>query len=214
LIKSDSATTLLNLGNALAMAGRFPEAEADFRAALEIKPFNADAHRNLALLLRQGGHHREAGSHYQIALRFKPDVQTRLEFAGLLYQTGEAHRAVDELHRILAVKPDHVEALNNLAWLRATCGNDEERDAAEAILCAEKACTLTSYQQPRYTGTLAAAYAEAGRYQEAVATGRTTVKLAQASGDARLTYVGNQLLNLYQDNKPYHEPLIAKASPQ
>lgn len=99
--------------------------------------------------------------------------------------------------------------LNNLAWILATCGDENVRNGAEATRCAEKACALTGYRQARLTGTLAAAYAEAKRFPEAISTGQMTVKLANDAGDKRITYVGNQLLILYQASQPYHEPIAA-----
>jgi hypothetical protein len=66
---------------------------------------------------------------------------------------------------------------------------------------------LTDYKQARMTGTLAAAYAEAGRFPEAVKTGELTVKLANDATNQNLANFGNQLLNLYRENKPYHQPI-------
>jgi tetratricopeptide (TPR) repeat protein len=195
-----------NLGHALLSVGRLPEAETQFEAALKLKPFDPATHENYANLLGREGRNREAVCHCLIALRFKPDIQTRLELASLFHQTGRPHQAIDQLHRVLRASPDDVGTLNNLAWLLATCGTESERNGDEAVRCAEKACALTGYKQAKLTGTLAAAYAEARRFPEAVATGQTTVKLADAAGDKGVVYVGNQLLTLYLNNQPYHEP--------
>ena len=59
-------------------------------------------------------------------------------------------------------------ALNNLAWLRATCPNAQHRDGAEAVRLATQACELTHYANPNTLATLAAAYAEGGQISDAL----------------------------------------------
>ena len=84
-----------------------------------------------------------------------------------------------EYRQVLAVKPDQPEALNNLAWLLATCSDAAVRDGAEAVRLAEQACRLSGYKQARALGTLAAAYAEAGRFPEAVEAAQKSIEMAQ-----------------------------------
>ena len=79
------------------------------------------------------------------------------------------------------------------------------RDGKEAVRNAERACHLTAYQQPSCLSTLAAAYAEAGRFSEAIATAEMAVKLQTAKGETRLAGINNQLLSLYRSGKPFHE---------
>jgi hypothetical protein len=62
-------------------------------------------------------------------------------------------------------------------------------------------------------GTLAAAYAEAGRFTEAVATAQKAIELARAGGDTRSATVIGQLLRLYRSGRPYHEPPPTLARP-
>jgi hypothetical protein len=57
------------------------------------------------------------------------------------------------------------------------------------------------------TGTLAAAYAEAGRFPEAVATAEMACTLATQAVDQALLARNQQLLELYRARKPYHEPV-------
>jgi len=53
---------------------------------------------------------------------------------------------------------------------------------------------------------LAAGYAEAGRFPEAVATAEKACALATQSGDPALLATNQHLLDLYRAGKPYHEP--------
>ena len=111
---------------------------------------------------------------------------------------------MDQLHRVLAIKPDEVEALNNLAWILATDPDAVVRNGVEAVQRAERACQLTGYKQPSMISTLAAAYAEAGRFPEAVTTAEMAVKMQIANGETHLADINNQLLILYRSGKPYH----------
>jgi hypothetical protein len=58
-------------------------------------------------------------------------------------------------------------------------------------------------------GTLAAAYAEAGRFDDAIATAQKACKLASESGEQDLLKKNNELLELYRKHLLYREPLPA-----
>jgi hypothetical protein len=65
---------------------------------------------------------------------------------------------------------------------------------------------LTHYGEPLFVGTLAAAYAEAGRFPEAVTTAEKAEQLATSAGLKKVAEKNQQLLELYRTGKPYHEP--------
>jgi hypothetical protein len=81
------------------------------------------------------------------------------------------------------------------------------RDGTAAVQYAEHACQLTDYQQTAHLGTLAAAYAEAGRFPEAVTTINLAINLQNAKGQAQVAAASNQFLQLYSAGQPYHEPV-------
>ena len=95
----------------------------------------------------------------------------------------------------------------NLALLRLNCPDPAIRDPKQAMSSAQRACELTGWKDPKYLDTLAAAYAEAGRFQEAVATAEMACKLAAEAGDQELLSRNQQLLELYRAGKSWHEPL-------
>lgn len=203
----DSPDTHANLGYALALQGKFAEADAQYLAALKIKPDAPQTHKAYAQALEIQGRNREAIYHLQMAIVFSPDVETRIELATVYYASGDPHRAVEQFRQVLGLKPDHVEALNNLAWILATCPDGAVRDGDEAVRCAERACQLTAFKRPGMVGTLAAAYAEAGRFPEAVSTAEKAVRLATATGDTQFAAVNQRLLMLYRAGKPWHGEL-------
>ena len=194
-----------NLARALSLQGRFAEAETHFQAALKIKPGDADVHKSYAAALQQRGKTAEALAHAREAIQLQPDIETRLQLATLLRASRQTREAVAQFREVLSLKPDSVEALNNLAWLLATSADATLRDGAEAVRLAERACRLTQDKDATTIGTLAAAYAETGRFTDAVAAGQKAFDLAIAAGNTRFAGVNQQLLTLYRAGKPYHE---------
>jgi cytochrome c-type biogenesis protein CcmH/NrfG len=141
------------------------------------------------------------------ALRLNPDdADAHCVLAEILSGQNQKGEAIRHYHEALRVRPDFLEALNNLAWLLATSEDAGIRDGAEAVRLAEHACELTHYQQTMMVGTLAAAYAEAGRFDDAMATAQKACALASESGQQALLNKNQELLELYRAHRAYHEP--------
>jgi hypothetical protein len=96
--------------------------------------------------------------------------------------------------------------LNDLAWIRATEQDPQVRNGAQAVSMAERACQVTAFQEPQFLGTLAAAYAEVGRFSDAVKMAEQAKNLAAAQGKEVIVQRNQQLLELYRAGKPYHAP--------
>jgi serine/threonine protein kinase len=94
--------------------------------------------------------------------------------------------------------------LNNLAWVLAT-GPDEIRDGKQAIALATRACELTAWKQPVFLDTLAAAYAEVGKFDQAVEFQKKA--LAFPAFEKLYGSSVRKRLALYIQKKPYREPL-------
>jgi hypothetical protein len=95
--------------------------------------------------------------------------------------------------------------LNDLAWIFATHPDAAVRNGAEAVRQSERACTLTSRTRPNFVATLAAAYAEAGKFSEAIATAQDAATLAQSIGETKTARLAENLLTALQANQPYRE---------
>jgi tetratricopeptide (TPR) repeat protein len=119
---------------------------------------------------------------------------------------GNPKAAATNYEEALRLKPGWGDALNDLAWLRATSPEPEVRDGAEAVRLAERACKLEGGEQARFRGTLGAAYAEMGRFPEAVKTAEMAITLATRSGQNELAAKNRELLERYQAGKAYREP--------
>jgi protein O-mannosyl-transferase len=202
----DNAQAHSNLGRVLMLQGKVADAKDHFRAALKLKPDDAGMRRAYASALAEAGAKSAAANELREALRLEPGVELRLELATLFYETGQYRAAVTEYRQVLAAKPDLAQGLSNLAWLLAACPENSVRDGPEAVRLAERACKVTGFAQAQMLGVLAAAYAEAGRFADAVATSQRAIDLATAAGDARFAAMNRRLLELYRAGRPYHEP--------
>ncbi|MGA2543571.1 MAG: tetratricopeptide repeat protein [Verrucomicrobiota bacterium] len=208
----DNPDAHANLAQTLALQGKFAQADPEFRQALALQPLDARIHRNFAAALGQQGKQGEAVRHLQTALSLKPDLPTRLELAGLFFQESDLLQAEKQYRQALRFDPDCLEALNNLGWLLATASDDKLRDGPEAVRLAERALRLPPAKGMCVAGTLAAAYAEAGRFPEAIATAEKAVREETAAGETRFADLNRQLLTLYRAGKPWHGTIAKNAS--
>ncbi len=111
----------------------------------------------------------------------------------------------------MELKPDDADAQNNLAWLLATCPADSLRNGAEAIEHAQRANQLCGGRRANVLNTLAAAYAEAGRFSEALAAAHKALELATQQNHRDWAEVLRARIALYEAGKPYRQTLPASA---
>ena len=119
-----------------------------------------------------------------------------------LARQGRGKEALAYYYSALGLQPDNVVAMTNLARLRATHPDPKVRNADEAVKLAEKACRLTDDKRPLLLATLAAAYAEAARFEDAVRTVRKAIELARQQGREGLVRRLQAELKLYQAKRP------------
>jgi tetratricopeptide (TPR) repeat protein len=205
-IRPDYEEAHNNLGNVLLRKGSVDEAIIQYQKALQIRPDNAKAHNNLGTAFFQKGRVDEAIAQCLKALEIKPDcVEACYTLGNALLQKGNMDEAVVYYQKALQIKPDSADVLNKLAWLLATCPDAHIRDGAQAVQYAQHAGELTHYGVTIIIGTLAAAYAEAGQFDDAIATAQKACALSAATGERDLLEKNQQRLALYLKHQPYHE---------
>lgn len=206
-LNPDLALAHYSLGRLLAALGRLDEAVDHFRAALATAPDDPEAHCNLALALQLRGKSDQALQHYHEALRIKPDHAEGHNGLGvLLAQSGRAADALAHFLEAARLKPDWLPPANAAAWIMATCPDAAVRRSDEAVRLAERAADLSKYQEAGVLDTLAAAYASAGRFDEAVATAEKARSEASANHEDALVTQIAQRLELYRQAKAYRAP--------
>jgi tetratricopeptide (TPR) repeat protein len=126
-------------------------------------------------------------------------------FGVFYYKNGKVNKAAEEWSIAAALDPDYPDALNNLAWVLATNKDAQKRDGRKAIILAQKACRLTDYKDAAKLDTLAAAYAEVGEFDKAVAAIQEGIQIAQSSERKELANEMVERLKLYREGKTFHQ---------
>jgi Flp pilus assembly protein TadD len=159
----------------------------------------------MGLLQARLGQLAQATEHFEKVVALRPDVAAYSHLALAQSAAGQWAAAVTNYQRALTLQPDDPELLNNLAWIRATCPDAASRNGGEAVQLAERACQRKGETEARFWGTLDAAYAEAGRFSEAIATAEKTRTLALAHGETALAEAAAKRLEGYRQAKPFRQ---------
>jgi hypothetical protein len=194
------------LGLGLENEGRNAEAMVHYRNAITSQPRIKEAFCAMARLRGQQGEWPETAQIYATMLEDDPnDFTAHLGLVTALPHLGRDSEAVLHLKEAIQTCPNTAEALNNLAWSLATSPEAELRNGSQAVEFAKRACALTGYGEIIVVGTLAAAYAEAGRFDEAVATAQMACDLAAKKGETPLLQKNQELRERYQKHQTARE---------
>jgi tetratricopeptide (TPR) repeat protein len=178
-MKPDAAPAHFNLGTALTIAGRIDEAITRYRRALELRPDYALAHNNLGGILFKLGQLEGAERHLTEAVRIDPqNAEARDNLGRLLRERGQPAAAIDQFREAVKLRPDWAVPHAELAWLLATSRHDSLRDPPGALRLALRAADLTARGDASVLDVLAAAYAAAGDFGNAVTTAEAALRLA------------------------------------
>ena len=203
-LNPESASTHYNIGIALAARGRRNDAIAHFEQALRLDPEYAQAHNNFGALLYLIGRRTEAADHFRKAIALRPDnLEARTNLAALLAADGAAAEALEQYRAALRIKPDDPKALAGAAWIRATSAEPSLRNGDEAVTFAERAAQATNRRDLGVMDALAAAYAEVGRFADAVEVAESANKQAAAMGLADVAARFLERATLYRQRRPY-----------
>ncbi|MBZ5626938.1 MAG: tetratricopeptide repeat protein [Acidobacteriia bacterium] len=199
------------LGGALAQKGMVAEAIAQFRQALEIDSRYAEAHNDLGAALLQTGRSAEAMAQFQNALEIDSKyAKAHYNLGVVLSRSGRIADALAHWRAALDANPDYLPALNQMAWVLATGPDASIRNGDEAVKLAERLIRQAGAPEPEGLNTLAAAYAESGRFREAAGTARRALGLAIQQGKPVLAEALKGRIALYESNAPYRESLPAR----
>jgi tetratricopeptide (TPR) repeat protein len=201
-INPDDPMANNNLGTHLLKRGQLDEAIPYFEKAANLKPDYADAQNNLGIALLQKGRAGEAIEHLEKAEEINPrNTQTYYNLGAAFYMQGEVTKALAEWRAGLHADPEDLPLLSQSAWVLATNPQASIRNGSEAVELAARAVKLSGAKDPATLDTLAAAYAEAGRFPEAVQTARQA--LALATGPFADELKGR--IALYESNQPFRD---------
>lgn len=203
----------INLASVLAREGQYQDAISHLLQAVQLDPDSPAVHYDLGCFLERLGQYEEAFVHFQEVLKLKPvDALAHNKMGRHLATRGNTEDAISHFREAIRLDPGFAEAMNNLARIHAAHPKAGFRNPSEAVRLAEQACELTARKNSACLGTLAAAYAESGRFDESVSTVKIAIELAQSVGHKPLVSMLRTQLALYQQHRPYRDVLLPSGS--
>jgi protein O-mannosyl-transferase len=158
-----------NLGRELMSQGRTQEALPYLRQAAELSPHHPETHSELGYAYLAAGQIAEALDQLDTAVRLAPDDTTaQLNFSRVLLQNDLAADALPHLQKVLQLRPEDLQATTDLAWVLACHPDASLRNGTKAVALASHANQITGGQNPVVLAAQAAAYAETGKFPEAI----------------------------------------------
>jgi len=231
--KRDLSISYKKLGDVHLGLGATDKALESYRKGLELSealakadPNNAQARRDLSVSYNKLGNvHLKLGAtgkaleSYRKSLELVEaqakadpnDTQAMRDLSLTFAKLGNAQQRAGQIKESrqsyeegIKIEPKSITLQSALAWLLATSWDDSARDGQRAVELATKACELTQWKNPLYLDTLAAAHAEAGRFEDAVKWQKKVLEHPEAFPGGAIEEVKKQL-KLYESGKPYHE---------
>ena len=201
-----------SVGNVLARKGQLDEAIVHLRQATDVCPDFPDAHYNLGTALFQKGDLDGAIAEWRTTLSIHPyDAGAHTSLGNALVQKGLLADAADHYEKALQSDADAILPLNNLAWVMVTGPDDSLRNNEIALKLASKANQLSKNTNPVFIRTLAAAYAQAGQFENAIDTARRAAGQANVQGMRELANQIMEDVDLYQRRTPLRDPSLRNA---
>jgi protein O-mannosyl-transferase len=209
-LEPTSPTAHDNMGLALLGKGDQADAIAEYKRAEELNANDPYAHEYLGNVYGAGGRRADAIAEYQKAISLIPeDPQPRNSLAILLIQEGRLPEGIEQLQTVLKINPEDANAANNLAMLLAAAPDASVRDGARAVELAERAAQLTGGGDALILSTMAAAYAECGRFPDAVQTAERALQSPEAQSNPQLAEMLRSHIALYRAKKPLRDNSLA-----
>ncbi len=195
----------LRSGEAQVQHGQIDDALQSFTAAAWMHPADAALQERLGLLLAQRGKFDEAVVHLLEGVHLSPAPQAYYNLGLALAMQNKLAEAARNFEETLRLQPDYSPALNDLAWILGTAPQPELRNGPRAVELAERCCRLLGQTNLNALATLDAAYAEAGRFDDAIRTAQQVMQLATASHQPEPASRAASRLTAYRQHQPYRQ---------
>src|SRR5438876_6784972 len=198
-----SAFMQINLADALGRKGQADEAMVHYEEAIKLQPNYADAYYNRGNALFAEGYIDEAMADWEKTLQIQPnDADAHTCLGNALLRRGSIKEAMVHYETAMTLAPEDPHSRINIAWVLATAPDASIRDGIKAVEFAQRAVEPSGGRDPKFLRTLAAAYAESGRFSEAITTTKQAIMIATMQGKAGLAHVLEEDVGLYRAHVP------------
>jgi protein O-mannosyl-transferase len=209
-LEPENASSHNNLGLFYFESGKFDEAFKEFNLAIKLQPNFAAAHNNLGLAYMRQNQLEEAVREFRATIALDPSLAMAHKNLGqILIGWGEFREGRDSLQKALQLNPGWPEIVLRLTRLEATCPDEAYRNGQAAV---EKAQAIRAQSPPAMLilDTLAAAYAETRRFDQAITVEQEALDLAVKSNQPGDVLLVQDHLRLLQAGLPIRDPIILR----
>jgi tetratricopeptide (TPR) repeat protein len=182
----------------------------DFNEAIRLDPKFENAYNNRGYAWTEKKEYDKAIADFNEAIRLDPKSAIPYNNRGDAWEAkGEYDKAIADYNEAIRLDPKYAHPWDGRAWVAATCPNAKYRDGKKAVDDATKSCELDGWKDSDKLDTLAAAYAEAGDFLNAVKWEEKATELAPENEIApepeKSKAHFRSRLELYKTHKPYRE---------
>jgi tetratricopeptide (TPR) repeat protein len=203
-LEPKSADVCKRLADALFQKGQMKEAIRQYQMALEINPNFPEAVNNLGYCYLETGQVDDAIIQFEKVAELQPNfAPVYANLGDAFHRKGAAGEAIANYQKAVELRPQFVTVMQKLAWMLATWPDASIRNGKQAVALAEQASQQTGDKDAGILRTLAAAYAETGRYAEAISTAKKALALATGKSDTALAGKLQTEIGSYQNNAPW-----------
>lgn len=190
-----NVTALSNRGLLFKDTGKYDAALLDLNAAIRIRPDYPEARNHRGVTYWKQGKTAEAERDYKRAMKLRPGYPEPYFNLAAVERNRQNHKkALEYLTKAVSLDMNYTAALNDLAWLLATCPDKDIRDGKLAVKYATRACQLTKLKNANTIDTLAAALAESGNFDEAVRRIEQAMRISNEESKPQMTVRKNLYL--------------------
>ena len=212
----------VELGGILFKLKRYSEAAGHLEKAIELDPQNGWAYQDVGVTLLEIGRASDSVPYFFKAVEFDPaNANPKNALYVVLFSNGLKAEIISNF--LATARSDaaglglfgdafqfdtnHVTLINNLAWCFATNPDSNLRNAKYAIRLATRACEMTGYKTYNFVETLAVAYANDSRFDEAISSAQLACSLASATGQSELLKIYQTFLELFRSHHAYYQSI-------
>jgi tetratricopeptide (TPR) repeat protein len=184
--------------------GEYDKALADITKSIQIDPKDSEAYEKRGIIRAINGDYKKATVDFTKAIDMDPRRASAYYNRGITWDKRRDYKqAIADIEKAIQIAPMSVRANTGLAWIMATCPDKKYRNGIRAVELAEKALKLSKADD--VLNTLAAAYAEAGRFEEAVVSQERAIEKLKEAGSVKDIPEYEKRLHSYRAGKPWRE---------